>query len=869
MRYTSSYKKTTAGTSAAATKIMLSLLFQRGFRWYCLVILLFSMVVVLSAEGLVATASTSSLRLSGSTTRDVDQSGKTTGLRDTNNYHWLRRNVKTTPSNNSSSNSSYVQEYELWEPHEITETVQKWAEHYPNLIRVTTAQEAYGLPAAGGPNDCPFDESVVGCLNQILLLQDFLAHPEGSESSNRLPEILWSGEVHGNEQVGPTAVLEAAQLLLDAATCEALPRIALKQSSTTQIKGGRANEAWLMELERAQSCRQNLAARGIDDGHRRWLARLMTTRRIVIVPTANALGYYQKVREENNIDPNRDFPYDQTDPKMCMQTIAGRTLNEVFREHMFQLSLTFHGGMEVIGYEWGAPHWMGKTSPDDTAQSDIATAYSQFAGGWKKTSPYDHGPYVHYLSSVAPACFIQHVGLLRFTRSFSLFLSLYLLLIYSMNDLVYPVNGGMEDWAYAASWDKDRVVNCAPVTYGGYPLEKTSYEDSTLRVFNMLVETSNAKIPPKSDLGSSLDLMTSSAEGNGHVARNIRLALLAAELVEPYVVICTVNELDLSDDLVPLINRSGRTACQATKTVAVPHNSRKVVVQWTVGGALTVDQTFLYFAKWDANLEAVLGCDGQPATNENLIAMRKALVAATPIGATAGTTQFSKKGASPPFAATFDISKFRAGDKIAVVAAARVDQDWGKKLNGVQPDLPPQSHVVNARTNPDWHRQTDGKIIQGRLDWYSVPLTLVLKVYDEDESGNARVEAEELSLRFNESQFAATSSARLKNSSTSSGGVDSGDSSSNTMFALASVVAAGVLVVVGGRTYLRHEMRKSHRERVREFIQDENAVSPGLQQIAVVMQTKNGGNSKNNVRKGYTDISSVEEGENDGGLELV
>ena len=25
-------------------------------------------------------------------------------------------------------------------------------------------------------------------------------------------------------------------------------------------------------------------------------------------PNANALGYYQNVREENNIDPNRDFP---------------------------------------------------------------------------------------------------------------------------------------------------------------------------------------------------------------------------------------------------------------------------------------------------------------------------------------------------------------------------------------------------------------------------------------------------------------------------------------------------------------------------------------------------------------------------------
>jgi hypothetical protein len=143
----------------------------------------------------------------------------------------------------------------------------------------------------------------------------------------------WSGEVHGNEQVGPTAVLEAAQILLDAATCESLPRISIKDDLD-----------WDAELITAQSCRQTWSDRGYADYDRQWLARLVSTRRIVLVPTANALGYFRKVREEDGIDPNRDFPYDLVDAKACMQTVAGRTLNEVFREHMFQLALTFHGG---------------------------------------------------------------------------------------------------------------------------------------------------------------------------------------------------------------------------------------------------------------------------------------------------------------------------------------------------------------------------------------------------------------------------------------------------------------------------------------------------------------------------------------------
>jgi hypothetical protein len=150
---------------------------------------------------------------------------------------------------------------------------------------------------------------------------------------------MLSGEVHGNEQVGPTAVLEAAQLMMDAAVCEASPRVALKGS-----------DSWEKELQNAKECREELESRfGINDNQRQWLARLITTRRIVVIPTANALGYYRKVRTEGEVDPNRDFPYDLTDPKDCMQTIAARTLNEVFREHMFQSSFTFHGGMEVIG----------------------------------------------------------------------------------------------------------------------------------------------------------------------------------------------------------------------------------------------------------------------------------------------------------------------------------------------------------------------------------------------------------------------------------------------------------------------------------------------------------------------------------------
>lgn len=51
-----------------------------------------------------------------------------------------------------------------------------------------------------------------------------------------------------------------------------------------------------------------------------------------------------------------------------------------------------------------------------------------------------------------------------------------------LNDLVYAVDGGMEDWAYASSWDTTAVQACvAP----GYPTERTQYTSDMLRVFNV------------------------------------------------------------------------------------------------------------------------------------------------------------------------------------------------------------------------------------------------------------------------------------------------------------------------------------------------------------------------------------------------
>ena len=443
-----------------------------------------------------------------------------------------------------------------------------------------------------------------------------------------------------------------------------------------------------------------------------------------------------------------------------------------------------------------------------------------------------------------------------------------------MNDLVYPVNGGMEDWAYAGSWDPKLVTPCEPITYDGYPKSQTIYDNSTLRVFNMLVETSNHKTPFQYELGTSLDIMTISPVGNGHVARNIRLALLAVEFVEPYVVIQSVNGMAVTDDVVPSVVRGGPAvkSCQSTKAVAVPHDRPTVTVEWTVGGAVTVDKTTLHYAKWDATVEAMLDCEEQP----DLTQFHSLFTAATMTSAFTGNTKFGAKNTNfeaTLFSATIDTSQFVLGDTIAVVAMARVDQNWGKSTDHVTdmdvgPALGPQSHVVNARTNPDWYHTTSSgnKVIQGRLDWVSIPLTIVLKDFSNIVPVPA---AEELSLRYNASQIPDPDNGSDPSKSPAVDPKTSGASSRQShglLVPILSVMVVVALIGFGGRTYFQHSMRYSHRERVRDYIHNEQAVTPGLQNIMTDATDK--ATSSNGTTKRFTDREETDEADRAHGVEL-
>jgi hypothetical protein len=326
----------------------------------------------------------------------------------------------------------------------------------PSLVRVWDAQSEYGVAS---PGSCyAVDGGATPCKHWFVALtnETTLARGDGrgvrSAAGRDRPQVFLSGNLHGDEVVGPTTLITLAETLV----------------------------------------RLYVA------GHP-WVRRLLDTRLVVMIPVTNPRGYDTKplpVREENGIDPNRDFPYN-VDGGLCMRTAAARAVNEVWREHVFQMALTFHGGMQAIAYEWGSFNHRSRRSesPDDVAQAQLGRVMREAAGPF-------HG--VRYP-------------------------------VDRMNNLVYPVNGGMEDWAYAASWDTAYVRTCTPSTLGSYAAEKTEYGDAMLRAFNVLIETADDKTPAASTLGRGglASLFTVSGARPGRMRLQLLLACRARDSCVP------------------------------------------------------------------------------------------------------------------------------------------------------------------------------------------------------------------------------------------------------------------------------------------------------------------------------------------------
>lgn len=247
---------------------------------------------------------------------------------------------------------------------------------------------------------------------------------------------------------------------------------------------------------------------------------LLENVRLLILPTANVNGFDRLVREESlggrSYDPNRDFPYDLKRRSRCFKTTTAMIIDAIFRENMIVGCLTFHGGGNSITYPWG--NFAHKNKP--------------------KTG--DH------------VAFAQVAKILQSVASDNKALGVNKYKIGLMQDVVYDVRGGFEDWAYGASWDNAHVNRRCAKNYGFSPLMKSKmieYSPETNRAFVYLVEAGEYKVPQPNTLGNELSIFDTASERAilGNVSRNIVLIMKFIEVIQPQLI---VSQLEFSNTLV-------------------------------------------------------------------------------------------------------------------------------------------------------------------------------------------------------------------------------------------------------------------------------------------------------------------------------
>lgn len=406
------------------------------------------------------------------------------------------------------------------------------------------------------------------------------------------PEVFFSGALHGDERIGPLVVTEMARLLCDGYLA------------------------------------------GDED-----IRRLVDGRSVWIAPMTNAEGFANRHREENGMDPNRDFPYLQQADR-CMMTQTARAVNELFRRHLFHFMMTFHGGMRALTYEWGSLNHMesrrSTESPDDHAFAAFGKLIQDASGRDRR-----------------------HRMFYPLGR---------------INDMVYPVDGGMEDWSYAAGWEESPkpISVCRPRTYGGYASSRTVYKKGSVACLVYLAEMDDLKTPPASTLGRAAELWSPS-DTDGHVARNLRMSLKMVELARPEVVV----------------------ARAASWPVGAIQAGAPLEVRVRGFGCITMSARLLLIAR--EHLKAADCSMEQLGSAERARALQLASKVAEASSVKCGGLAIWEKPALAELSLEGSAPPFPSGEFCAVIAA-EFDQDWAQQTHP-DPGMKPQSHAVRSRVD--------------------------------------------------------------------------------------------------------------------------------------------------------------------------
>ncbi|EZG68470.1 zinc carboxypeptidase [Gregarina niphandrodes] len=396
------------------------------------------------------------------------------------------------------------------------------------------------------------------------------------------------------------------------------------------------------------------------------------------------------------VDPNRDFPY--LNPG-CPKSVSGQILYQVIMSKLYVAGITFHGGMRSLTYNWGGPNHLDRLkkrsteSPDDAMQRFIAKELQEAAGIIPLSDIRHRDSELLSLLQAKDAtqrvptdvlmAYKPHLFSVDPNPNYAYFYP-----IAPTNDLVYPVNGSVEDWAYGGGWEDSmarsggEIISCKQQGY-----------DKHLRFPFFLVETDDDKAPQPQTYGDRVDVNYLTAY-SGHIPRNIRMCLRLIEMVEP--------EVAMSYNIINLGRTNSPTKEMRINSPVIGNgdiqdllkalrqdlnNSFEII---TAGEEQENTLLFLnlYFTGCQSvrNINVYVGIDLLYRDNNHYLNLCSSFGGLK-------MTNFQR------YNVILHLPPSVSGP---VLVSAEFDKEWGQQMNPDPAEVMPQSHLVKIRLQPDY-----------------------------------------------------------------------------------------------------------------------------------------------------------------------
>ncbi len=587
-----------------------------------------------------------------------------------------------------SQNQQYIK-YDYEQIMTIFENLAKTCSHY---IKIDTSQKRYNLDSTEGCGR-------KNCTNLIVFMTDF-----DSYTLDR-PAYYISGTLHGDEVLGPTSVTNFAQYFCD----------------TYDIK--------------KNSLYHNILKNKI----------------IIMTPMTNSFGYYNKQREEKVfiqktkgyklVDPNRDFPYNKSndDIQICMQTLAARTINEIFNEFIIGGAITFHGGTSILAYAWGNNIHVQKIN--NVISSTEAPDFNAFNNIGK----------IMVKSSSSKDNLDNNI------KDF---------ILGDMASKLYPLDGALEDWAYGG-WENNinkeykikfkPIKTCKPDSFSEYHMtwnfsniNKNIYsnidDDYKLRCLIYLVESSDEKEPKSlrygyKNLTTDIFDFYNTINFFGLIPRNMRMIYSGIDLISASIY------LDIQNIYIKSINEYSNKiiipflfmGCLSLKKFSIykinfDHISKKMIEKTTFQSNSNVNSNLIisevnegincYFNNLTYyNLTVIAQKRKNTTSNRNLQDFHKNYKGSK-------VDYFIRPGGNYDYLGNLLNPKHLKFDKymnhkgsIYYIQGEGPDQKW-KNQGNPDPKVGPQSHVVRSKINSSYFVKNGNYSLKSNYYFYSYPVVI-------------------------------------------------------------------------------------------------------------------------------------------------